>query len=1029
MKTLLQTKSYPKKCRCMVIGALVLMLLSPPLVAKSGYAPPAHQQERTVTGTVTGSGGETIPGVSILIKGTTTGTVTDVEGRYTLGVADENATLVFSSIGYVTQEVAVSGRSEINITLEEDVKNLQEVVVIGYGTQKKATLTGAVTSVATENIRSNPAVNLSNSLAGLLPGLTALNRSGEPGADNATILIRGSNTTGNNSPLIVVDGVQNPPGWQRINPNDIESISVLKDASAAIYGSRAANGVILITTKRGEIGKPTVSYTFNQGINKPTRLPELASSALFAGYVNDMLVQDGQDPRYTEAEIEKFRDGSDPNYPNTNWYKEVLKDYSLQSMHNLSLRGGNELVRYSLSGSYSNQNSIFERGIHEFDGYTLRSTIDAKVTKNIDFNVDLNLGLDDRTQPGTENPWGWLMAIPMMPVYYPNGYPSAGIEQGLNPAVMVTDASGNHNTKSKRTIAKLGFDARLPVIEGLGIDGFFVFSNEDVLDKRWRTPWTVYNYDATNDEYIPLRGGRITAPELSQSTSTDASTFFNFRVKYEKQVGAHYVNTFLGAEQTQGSNTFYSAFRRNYLSPKLSELFAGDPATQQNNGSSSESARQSLLGRISYNFKEKYMIDFNARYDGSHVFPEGRRFGFFPGVSVAWVMSEDFFRDNEFINDLKLRASVGRMGNDRISPYQFMAAYNVGLQGYHFGLPTTSQLGIVPGVTPNPNVTWEVANTQNIGLDGSFWNGGLGFSVDVFKQRRENILTKRNLEIPAYINLQLPDENIGVVENKGIEFALSHRKSLAGGLQYSVGGNIAYARNKVIDISEAQDVPAYQKAEGTILGAGLYYQALGIFRTQDEVNANPVYPGTRVGDLQYKDVNGDGLISSADMVRMAKSNIPQITFGFNTAVSYKQFSLFANFAGQAGAWQYYHQNARIAINGLADLIENRYTAGSMDSKYPILPTLSSIGGEPSGLQSTFWLQNAAFLRLKTLELGYTFSDDLVAKLRLSALRVYLNGSNLFTISKIKWFDPEGDNMRGSFYPQSKIFNLGINVSF
>jgi len=985
---------------------------------------------KRISGKVTDHTGLAVPGVTIIIKGTTAGTVTDLDGNYTLELTADAETLVFAFVGMNPEEVVIGNQSVINVVMSEAASDLDEVVVIGYGTQRKATLTGAITSVATEEIRSSPSVNLSNSLSGLLPGLTALNRSGEPGADNATILIRGSNTTGNNSPLVIVDGVQDPPGWQRINSNDIESISVLKDASAAIYGARAANGVILITTKRGGISKPTVSYTFNQGINQPTRLPELAGSPLFAEYVNEMLARDGQDPRYSSEEIEKFRNGNDPDYPNTDWFGEVLKDYSLQSMHNMSLRGGSEAVRYSLSGSYSNQNSIFKKGIHEFNGYTLRSNIDAKVTDNINLKLDLNMGLDDRVQPGTESPWGWLFAIPVMPVYYSNGYPSAGIEQGLNPAVMTTKASGNHNTKSKRVIANLGFDAKLPFVKGLGMDGFFVFTNQDVLDKRWRTPWTVYNHDKTNDVYIPLTGGRITAPELTQSTNSSTSTFLNFRITYQNQFEDHYISTFIGGEQTQGQNNSYQAFRRNYLSPMLPELFAGDPATQQNNGLSSESARQSLLGRVSYNFQEKYLIDFNARYDGSYVFKEGNRFGFFPGVSVAWALSEEFFKDKPAVNDMKLRASVGRMGNDRIDPFQFMAAYNLGLLGYHFGAPTNSQLGIVPGVTPNPNVTWEVANTQNIGIDLMLWNGGLGLSVDVFKQKRENILTKRDLEIPMYTGLILPDENIGIVENKGVEVVLSHRKQNMNGtgLSYNVSGNIAYAKNNVIDVSEAQDVPDYQKAEGRILGAGLYYEALGIFRTQEQVDANPVYQGTQVGHLQYRDVNGDGIISSMDMVRMNKSNIPEITFGLNGSVSYKAFSLFANFAGQGRAWQYYHQNARIAVNGLAELIENRYTPGSMDSKYPILPDLET-RTQPSGLQSTFWLQNAAFVRLKTLQLNYDLPLSLISKINLGSARVYLNGNNLFTISEIKWFDPEGNNERGSFYPQSKIYNLGIELSF
>lgn len=713
---------------------LFMMAFVLSLVTLTGWS--QGQTGRTINGKVTDSSGSPVPGATVVVKGTTTGTVTDMDGNYSLAVFEGAETLVYSFVGMSSEEVPIGNQSQINIVLMESASDLDEVIVIGYGTQRKATLTGAVTSVAAEEVRSSPAVNLSNSLAGLLPGLTALNRSGEPGADGATILIRGNNTTGNNSPLVVVDGVQDPPGWERINSNDIETISVLKDASAAIYGSRAANGVILITTKRGQISKPTIGYSFNQGVTQPTRLPELAGSPLFAEYVNEMLERDGQDPRYSTEEIQKFRDGTDPNYPNTDWFGEVLKDFSLQSMHNLSLRGGSEAVRYSLSGSYSNQNSIFKKGIHEFNGYTLRSNVDAKVSGSINVKLDLNMGLDDRIRPGTESPWGWLFAIPVMPVYYPNGYPSAGIEQGLNPAVMTTDASGNHNTKTKRVIANIGFDAKLPFAKGLGVDGYFVYTNQDVLDKRWRTPWTVYNYDKTNDIYIPLRGGRITAPELTQSTASSSSSFVNLRLTYQNQLDDHYINAFIGGEQTKGFSNSYEAFRRNYLSPMLPELFAGDPSTQQNTGVSAESGRQSLLGRISYNFQEKYLIDFNARYDGSYIFQEGKRFGFFPGISVAWAVSEEFFKENASVNDFKIRASMGRMGNDRISPYQYMAAYSLGSLGYHFGHPTNSQLGIVPGVTPNPDVTWEVANTQNIGLDLMLWNGGLGVSLDVFKQRR-----------------------------------------------------------------------------------------------------------------------------------------------------------------------------------------------------------------------------------------------------------------------------------------------------
>ncbi|MGM0507445.1 MAG: SusC/RagA family TonB-linked outer membrane protein, partial [Bacteroidota bacterium] len=549
---------------------------------------PVHAQPQEVTGTVTDAEtGDPLPGVTVVIQETTSGTTTDVDGEYSL-VAEPNQTLVFSYIGYDSETVSVDGREVIDVELTSAVTDLDELVVVGYGTQRAATLTGSISRAGDREISSAPTVSVTNSLAGLMPGLVALNRSGEPGADTSTLLIRGQNTTGSTSPLVVVDGVQSPAGWERINPNDIEQISILKDASAAIYGARAANGVILITTKRGSVGKPVINYSFNQGISQPTRTPDLASSATFAEYVNQRLVADGQQPRYTEQEIETFRDGSDPeNYPNTDWYGEVLKDYALQSSHNMSVRGGSEQIRYSVSGSYGKQNSIFKEGLHEFDTYTLRSNVDARINENINVNADINVGLDDRLRPGAENPFGWLMALPMMPVEYEPGYPSAGIEQGLNPSVMVTDESGGQTTKTRRFSGKVGFDARIPQVDGLGMDGYFVYNDNSTIDKNWQTPWVVYNRDSQGD-YIPLRGGRLTAPQLEQETFNDNETFVNLRVTYERQFGDHYINSFVGAEQSSGNDLWYRAFRRDYLSDQIPELFAGDPATQESDGQSSE---------------------------------------------------------------------------------------------------------------------------------------------------------------------------------------------------------------------------------------------------------------------------------------------------------------------------------------------------------------------------------------------------------------------------------------------------------
>lgn len=986
-----------------------------------------------VSGTVTDANGAPLPGASILEEGTTNGVQTDFDGNYSIGIADENATLVFSYIGFAAQEVSVNGQSNVNIQLEESAQGLDEVVVVGYGTQKRVNLTGSVADIGGEELTTTPAISLTNSITGLLPGVVTKNVSGEPGQDNASILIRGRNTTGNNSPLIVVDGIQDAPGWQYINPNAIESVSVLKDASAAIYGARAANGVILITTKRGISGKPVVNLTFNQGISEPTQIPEMGNSASLAGYFNELLTDSGQPPRYTDAEIEKFRDGSDPlNYPNVDWFEEVLKKNSYQSNLNITMRGGSNEVKYLISGSSSDQNSIFKNGSHNFKTHTLRSNLDAQVTKNIKLSLDVNGGIEDRNAPAFPTNvifQGLNYNLPFTPVYYPNGLPSAGVERGENPIIMASDATGNNNNTVQNFSAKVSFDINIPWTKGLGIDGYFNYFNETVFDKNWRTPWTAYNYDRPTDTYIPITGGGILNPQLTQEVENGQNTLTNLRIKYENGFGDHNVDTFIAYEQSQGNTMNFSAFRRDFLSSQIDQLFAGSLNNQEADGTAFEVGRKNIFGRIHYDFKGKYLVDFNYRYDGSSNFREGERYGFFPGLSAAWKIAEEkFIRNNfSFIDNLKLRASIGQIGNDQIAAFQFLQLYNLTEDGYSFGQTPSLSLGLNAGVIPNPNVTWEVATVSNLGLDGTFWNSLLGFSFDVFKQRRSNILATRNLSIPDYTGLSLPNENIGVVENKGFEIELTHANTI-NDFSYQIAGNFAYASNKVIDIDEAPNVPEWQKAEGRAIGASRYYISTGIIRTQEELDNIPIYPGTIVGDLKYQDTDGDGVISAADQVRLDKTNTPQITYGFNFSLNYKAFSLFANFAGAAKVWQPYRFRAVLGFNALQDLLDNRYTEGSMDSKYPNLPQTTGVNSVNS-LPSTFWLYDTSFLRLKTLDFGYALPQPILSEIGVRSLRIYISGSNLLTFSKLKLLDPETDAQNGFYYPQNRIYNLGINLTF
>jgi TonB-linked SusC/RagA family outer membrane protein len=996
-----------------------------------------------VTGKITNSKGEPLTGVSVTVKGTTIGTSTDGSGNYSIDVPSEG-TLVFSYVGFQTIEMPVNGRSSLNVVLEESVASLDQVVVVGYGTQKKATVTGAIASIDDKMIKSSPAASLSNSLSGLLPGLTTMNRSGEPGANVSEILIRGRSTTGDANPLVIVDGIPDESGaWQRINQNDIEQVSILKDASAAIYGARAANGVILVTTKRGGISKPVFNYTYNQGFTQPTRLPEMGNSWEFADYVNQYrTTMQNLPPLYSEEEIKKMKEGTDPlNYPNADWIGSIFKKFSTQSMQNLSVRGGTEKARYSVSGSYVHENSLVKKGLHEFSGYTLRSNIDVEITNNIRFGLDINGGIDDRIRPvlgefGTEG-------SPLISPFFPNGLPSSlPGDAGENPAINLTGEGGYISNKIFRTSIKPSFDINIPQIKGLGVEGYFSFRNVFAEDKTWRDTWTVYNYDRANDEYIKKKGGLVSKPDLEEVFSKNKDYLLHLRVKYKKAFGDHNVTSFVAVEQAEGQFRDLTAYRRDFISPSIQELFAGSAENMVANGLRRESARQNLFGRLTYDYKGKYLFETNLRYDGSYAFPKETRWGFFPGFSAGWRLSEENFLDDvAYLDNLKLRASYGRMGNDQISPFQYLAMYNLSPIGSHLGGAT--QPILMTGVAPNDRITWEVSENANLGLDASFWGGGLGFTFDVFKQKRSNILTARSTEVPTYTGLILPDENIGIIENKGFELSISHRSQALSSkkLSYFVSGNMSYAKNKIINISEPQDVPAYQKAEGAQIGAQLLYDAIGIFRTQAEVDKSPIFPGTKVGDLQYRDVNDDGVINARDRIRQDKGTVPEISFGLNASVSYGNVSLFANFAGQARAWTYIYKYARTTQNALRDLYLNRYTPGSMDSKYPIIPQEDGLGeGEVSGQPSTFWLQNAAFLRFKTLQIQYTLPEKVLSRFGLSNMMVFVNGNNLFTLTGMKWYDPEGtpDNAdnddgveysTGDFYPQTKIYNVGVNITF
>jgi TonB-linked SusC/RagA family outer membrane protein len=1004
----------------------------------------ALAQSLTVRGKVKDALNQGIPGANVLVKGTTRGTTADAAGDFTITVAN-NDVLVVSYLGYTTQEVPVNGQSQLSITLADDNKTLNEVVVVGYGTQKKATLTGSVSEVKGADLVKSPQPNLSNSFAGRFSGIVANNRGGEPGYDGSSYTIRGFGTTGNNDVLVVVDGIPGQVGGlDRLDPNDIESISVLKDASAAVYGNRAANGVILVTTKRGGTGKPVISYSYNQGFTSPTRLPRLADAPTYATILNEIDYYNnpsgGMNQYYSADEIEKFRNGSDPvSYPNTNWQKAALKSFALQNQQNLNINGGTENVKYYVSLGTIYQDGLYRNGATKYKQYSFRSNVDANITKDFRVSLLLNGRQENRNFPisSAGNTFRSIYrAFPTVPAQFPNGLYSTGVENN-NPAVLGTDIGGTTVNPTSIFNGILRANYNLPFVQGLSVDGFFSVDKSFNFNKSFSVPYTLYNYDRATSAYnAVLAGGSAGLASLSQSQNTVTNLTKNIRLNYLRQLGDHNVNAFVAYEQNQRNDITFGAGRINFPTPTTPELSQGGAAAtdRSNSGSSYNFTRRSVIGRFAYNYKEKYLAEVQARLDGSSVFPEGKQYGFFPSISAGYRISEEeWFKNNvRFFNDLKIRVSHGTLGNDNVGQFQYYNNYSFNNQ-YVLGSNV-----ITPGIDliklANPNITWEVARKTDIGLNAVFLKN---FNVELiyFQQQRYNILANRNASIPNSSGIVnpygsdplVPSENIGRVNSGGFEGTLGY--SHAGTIRYSLSGNVTYAKSKIINIDEAPGLLPYQRQTGGPLYTYLLYRSLGIFRTQSDLDAYPHLTGARTGDLILEDYNGDGKITADDQVRTPYGNVPLLTYGLTANIGYGPFDLSMVFAGQGMVSQYVLPESGQVGNFYSSWADNRWSPSNPDGSYPRVDTRASSSINGGLYNNTFWLNNASFARLKNLEIGYTLPKTTLSKIKLSAVRVYANAFNLFTITGVKDYDPEGNNGSGQFYPQQRILNLGLNVKF
>jgi TonB-linked SusC/RagA family outer membrane protein len=991
------------------------------------------QQPIKISGMVTDINGNPLPGVTIIAKGTTSGTITGSDGKFQLEISAETKFLQVSFIGMKTQEVAVDASTSLTVIMEEESIGLEEVFITGYGTRTRKEVTGSISQVSGKDMKISPAVNLSGTLAGRMTGVFVNQRNGEPGRDEATILIRGINTISGSTPLYVIDGVADRDDISRLDPEDIATVTVLKDASAAIYGARAANGVILVTTKRGVEGKPTISYSYNQGFVKPTRLPEMADAGSYAAALydaEDVWSGGTGSHQYSEEDIRKFEDGSDPlGHPNTNWFDDFFKQTSLQNRQNLSMSGGSKAVKYFLSLGSINQDGLYENTNSGYKQYNFRANIDATITDNLKLGFDVNGRKEKGMWPGVDQWWVFWMAMRQAPTElstFPNGEYSAGLAN-LNPLAMVGE-SGYQRSDRDIYNGTISFDYKIPKIAGLSVDGFAAVDLVNNFNKNFFTPWYFSTWDQATDTYERYLSTTLGAyPTLYESTAKGTSVTLNLKLKYARIFNNHNLSGFIAYEQNKGNGDDFSTSRGQFDSQMIDQLFAGtsDKSYYDNTGSAYQTARQNYFGRLSYGYADKYLLDFNLRYDGSMNFPEDQRFGLFPGLSVGWRISEEnFFSKIEFINDLKIRASVGKLGNDRIPSFSYMSKYGFG-NNYVLGGKDVS--GITETGVAIPNVTWETTTVKNLGLDLTFLKNKVYLEIDAFKNKTTGMLISRTLAIPSYAGFQPPPENAGTMENKGAEMSLNYFDQF-GQLGIRVGGNISFSKNKVLYLDEVinPDAP-WQAQTGYKFDRRLVFDEIGIYRTQSDLDKYPGIWGStpEFGDLIYRDVDNNGEVNGLDMIPIELNSTPEVVFGFNFGLTYNNFDLTAFFQGQARANQ--PVGYRFDGSGNVDQVQlsNRYSDTNPNGTYPRV-------GVPNNIwmytNSTFWLQNASFLRLKTLELGYNFPNSLLSKIGMKDLRLYISGYNLFTISQIKVQDPEVTSNDGGQHPQTRIYNIGIRIT-
>jgi TonB-dependent starch-binding outer membrane protein SusC len=853
---------------------------------------------------------------------------------------------------------------------------------------------------------------------------------------------------------------------------------VLKDASAAIYGARAANGAILVTTKRGKSGKPTISYSFNQGFSQPTVVPKMSSAVEYANIMNELPIYrtipanewkeasnsikstgtyDSPtagvatlNANYSPDAVRKHGDGTDPwGYPNTDWFGDAFKTWAPQNRHDFQLSGGSENIRYLTSLGYVYQDAIYKNSATFYKQYNARVNLDAKVNSYINANFGAMIRREDRNFP-TESAGSIFRMLmrgrPTEPEVWPNGKPGPDIENGQNPYVITTNATGYQKDPTDYQQLNGGIDITNPWISGLKLTLSGSVDRFNRVTKTWQTPWELYKWDRISyeaDGVTPKLEGAIrsnfTDPRLQQFLESRLNTNLTSILNYDRQSGDHTFNIMGGVTKEKFTGEGFGAYRRNFISGAVDQLFAGGSDGQNTGGGGYERARLGYFGRVQYNLKEKYLAEFIWRYDGSYIFPKASRFGFFPGVSLGWnVSSESFMEDVKAVDFLKLRASYGQMGNDQVfyrgqlQEYAYLSTYGFG--SYPINSTVVKTLGET--VLANPNFTWERANNLNFGIDASLFNR-IDMTLEFFKNKRDQILIQKTGSTPASsgISALLPPVNAGQLTNRGIEFNLGFNSNSRNKLRYRFGINGGYAKNKVDFLDEVPGIPEYQKQEGKPYNAFLVYEADGAFLDQAAIDANTVdYSGVTAklipGDLRIKDYDGNDTINGNDQVRQGYNDYPTFNFGANFSLTYGGFDFSILFQGATGAKRYIVTESGDIGNFLKYSHDNRWSIDNPSAEHPRLASRGDTyytGGRFGN--NTEFLYSKNYFRLKNVEVGYSLPSNSLTKYKISGLRFYVSGLNLLTFAANNIFDPESTNVAGTNYPQSRVINTGVSLTF